>query len=96
MTERDPRHVIVLDRWLEEYPDHWPVSVMVDTLEEARAEDAYGGGNPAPVPRRAYVTHLVERTRLLDESTGRIETGTIFRLQRGEDRPVEGRRASDG
>lgn len=91
MTDHDPRHVIVLDRWLEEYPDHWPVSVMADTLEEARAEDAYAGGNPATVPRRAYVAHLVERTRLLNESTGGTEEGTIFRL-----RPAAAARPGEG
>lgn len=80
MTDHDPRHVIVLDRWLEEYPDHWPVSAMADTLEELRSEDAYDGGNPTPVPRHAYVARLVERTRLLNESTGGSEEGTIFRL----------------
>lgn len=81
VDELDGRYGILLDRWLEAYPDHWPVTALFDTLEAARRRRSHGGHNPSPLPRVAYGARRLEPTRLLDERTGRTEDGGIYRLE---------------
>lgn len=82
VDDLDGRYVIVLDRWLGEYPDHWPVSAVSDSLDGARRVGGYRGRNPSPVPRSAYAARRLERKRVLDQRTGRTESGAIYRLER--------------
>lgn len=81
MSGYDGLYAIVLDRWLEEEPDHWPLTEVRSTLEEARAVDHYGGENPATVPRSAYRATAVEPTELLNTRTLESEAGAIRRME---------------
>lgn len=81
MSDLDGRYAIVLDRWLEEYEDHWPLTALFETIDEARAMGAYDGAEPAPVPRSGFDAPAVEPTILLNEETLASEKGDIRRLQ---------------
>ena len=85
MPGYDGHYAIVLDRWLEEEPDHWPLTEVRSTLEEARGVDHYGGDNPATVPRSAYRAVTVEPTELLNTRTRASESGAIRRLEARSD-----------
>lgn len=85
MPDLDGRYAVLLDRWLEAYPHHWPLSVLSETLEGARAADAYDGGNPSPIPRSRWRAESRGRTRLLNEATGSTEEGLVCRLEERTD-----------
>ena len=78
------RYGILLDRWRDAYPDHWPVTALFDSLESARRLGSHGGHNPSPVPKTAYGARRLEAIRLLDERTGRVEEGAIYRFDRAD------------
>lgn len=81
MGNRTGAFAIVLDRWEGEHPDHWPLTALFDTLSEAREAGSYRGDNPSPVPHSAVAAHRLESTRLLNERTGQVEPGAIYRLE---------------
>lgn len=81
MPDLDGTYAIVLDRWLEEHDDHWPLTAVFDSLVEARAMEAYDGSPPAPVDRGAWEAPPVEPTVLLNEATLEREEGDIRRLE---------------
>lgn len=77
----DGKYAIVLDRWIGEYDDHWPVTALFESRDEARAMGSYAGGNPSPLPRSSWDAPTEEPVRLLNESTGDTEEGYIRRLE---------------
>lgn len=80
--ELDGKFAAILDRWAEVYaPDHWPVSVVRDSLEALRSVGQYGGGNPALLPRAGYRARRLEATRLLNARTGELEPAGLYRLE---------------
>lgn len=81
MSDLDGKYAIVLDRWLQEYGEHWPLTGLFATLDEARAMDAYDGTSPSPVPRAGWDAHAVEPTELLNEATLESEEGDVRRLE---------------
>lgn len=81
MSGYDGLYAIVLDRWVEEEPHHWPLTEVRSTLEDARAVDHYGGENPATVPRSAYRAVAVEPVELLNTRTLESEAGAIRRIE---------------
>ena len=81
MADLDGKYAIVLDRWLDQYDDHWPLTALFDSLADARAMEAYDGGNPSPVPRARWAAPAMEPTELLNEATLDRERGDIRRLE---------------
>ena len=72
--------MIMLDRFLSKYPDHWPISGMSDnpkTLEDQKQHD----GNPALVPKRLYTMtecNSKHKVTLKNVITGEIDSGKIY------------------
>ena len=85
MSDLHGKYAIVLDRWLEEYDDHWPLTALCESLAEARALEAYDGANPSPLPRVGWEAPVLEPTELLNEATLDREQGDIRRLESRSD-----------
>ncbi len=80
MDMYDKKFVIMLDKWLDVYPDHWAISAVSDTIEDAKKE-SQTTGNPAVVPRKGpngYTAVLLENKSLIDSQFGSVDSGGIY------------------
>lgn len=72
-------YVIMLDAWLDMFPDQWPVSASKPTLDEIRQVDQHDG-NPSTFPRADHQAERIEPKSLTHSQTGEIHSGAIFLL----------------
>lgn len=75
--------VIMLDDWLEVYPDQWPISARSKSIEEIRRTGQHDG-EPELVPRSEHNAVLLENKSLKDSRTGRVDHGGIYMLLSGD------------
>lgn len=86
MRDLDGKYVLVLDHWARVYrPGHWPVSLARGSLEEARRAGQYEGEAPTVLSATEYAARELEPAALLNARTGKLEPGTIYRIERRDD-----------
>lgn len=74
------KFVIMLDDWLEVFPDQWPISATNSSLAAIRKVGQISGGNPQTVPRSSYVAQLIENKFVINNQNGKTLAGGIYNL----------------
>ena len=79
MPNYSGKYVIMLDTWLEVYPDQWPISTSRSTLEAIRKVGQVEDGTHT-VPRSSYTAELLENKSVINSQTGKLMKGGIYKL----------------
>lgn len=73
--------IIMLDDYMDVFPDHWPISGAGDEVAVLRQQRQHDG-NPETVPRTAFRTSFVESKALIHTPSGRVDRGGIYEVLR--------------
>ena len=78
MPELDGKYVIMLWGHIDEFPKHWPIVTVDDSLGAARGRTQFDHIVTQP-PRSAFAARLLENKQLRD-SQGVTHKGGIFQM----------------
>jgi hypothetical protein len=74
---------IMLDDWLEIFPDQWPLTATASSIQELRRMSQHDR-EPELVPRSRFRAILRENKTLRNRATGQLDRGGIYQLLSGE------------